>query len=388
MRYITLSLMIMIFSAPTFAKTVARVLGIEGNAFSFSSGGKSKQLSYGGKIQDMTVIMVEDGSQVSLKDEYGRVFHMAGGTQAKFFNQMLEVEKGYIWVSSTISDSIGTINSANSITKFTQGQFIYSFDSSQDKAQVLVLSGNVLFSNTVEPNIIVDVPAGHFSFVKHEYEKGLPRRATRVGLTSYKSIKKIFNNNELIKHQAFDKAFGNDEMKVNSGSSRAIASVPGSEAIRKSKSRGKIVFVETSINGRIPASAGSSPMDYYKNYKSVQKTNRNPKKTGKTAQVRMFGFDEFSAVGSNRKSLKVVPVRRKVKVSAKTIIEEIKSLPKSANRLPASVDSSSMVNDLKNDSLFEKSLEKSINTNQRHPKETNQLIDELKSFDQTYQKQY
>jgi len=387
MRYIALSLMIMIFSAPTFAKTVARVLGIEGNAFSFSSGGKSKQLSYGGKIQDMTVIMVEDGSQVSLKDEYGRVFHMAGGTQVKFFHQMLEVEKGYIWVSSTISDSIGTINSANSITKFTQGQFIYSFDSSQDKAQVLVLSGNVQFSNTVEPDIIVDVPAGHFSFVKHDYEKGLPRRATRVGLTSYKSIKKIFNNNELIKHQVFDKAFGNDEMKVNSGSSRAIASVPGSEKVRKSKSRsrGKVVFVETSINGRIPASAGSSPMDYYK---SIQKTNRNPKKNEKTAQVRMFGFDELSAVDPNRKSLRIVPVRRKVKVSAKPIIEEIKRLPRSANRLPASVNSSSMVNDLKNDSLFEKSLEKSINTNQRHPKETNQLIDELKSFDQTYQKQY
>ena len=46
------------------------------------------------------------------------------------------------------------------------------------------------------------------------------------------------------------------------------------------------------------------------------------------------------------------------------------------------------VNDLKNDTIFEKSLEKSIKTNQRHPQERNSLIDELKSFDQNYKKQY
>ena len=51
---------------------------------------------------------------------------------------------------------------------------------------------DMLLKAGIEPNIIVDVPAGHFSFVKHQYEKGLPRRATRVGLTSYKSIKNIF----------------------------------------------------------------------------------------------------------------------------------------------------------------------------------------------------
>jgi hypothetical protein len=384
MRYIVLSLLVITFSVSTFAKTVARVLAVEGNAFSFASGGYSKQLSYGGKIKDLTVIMVEDGSQVSIKDEYGRIFHMAGGTQAKFFEQSIEVEKGYIWVSSTISDSIGTINSANSITKFTQGQFIYSFDSVQDKAQVLVLSGNVKFSNIVEPEIIVDVPAGHFSFVKHEYEKGLPRRATRVGLTSYKGIKKIFNNNDLIKHQSFDKAFGSDEMKVNSGTKRAIASIPVSEGVRRSQSRGKVVFVETTEKGRIPASA-SGPMDYYKRYKAKNKSSRKSKKV---APVRMFGFDEFNSVEPKVISLSIVPVKTKSKVTVKPIIEEIKSLPKASLRMPASVDSSSMVNDLKNDSLFEKSLERSIDTNQRHPTETNQLIDELKSFDQTYQKQY
>ena len=159
---------LVIISSSTYARTVARVLGIEGNAFSFYSKGKTSELKYGSKIEEMSVIMVEDDSSLSLKDEYGRVFHLAGGSQVKLFNKMLEVEKGYIWVSSTLSDTIGTINSANSITKYTQGQFIYSFDNSKGKAQVLVLSGQVQFSNIVEPNIIVDVPAGHFSFVDED----------------------------------------------------------------------------------------------------------------------------------------------------------------------------------------------------------------------------
>ncbi len=386
MKLFALTIVMMIFSTTTFAKTVARVLSVEGNAFSFTSSGKSKQLSYGGKIQDMTVIMVEDGSQVSLKDEYGRVFHMAGGTQAKFFHQMLEVEKGYIWVSSTVSDKIGTINSANSITKFTQGQFIYTFDSSLGKAQVLVLSGNIQFSNVVEPNIIVDVPAGHFSFVKQEYEGGLPRRSTRVGLTSYKSMKRVFKDNELIKHNTFDKAFGSEGLNISSGSSRSIASVGSSTSMKKSSSakKGKVVFVETTQKGRIPASA--SPMEYYSSYKKTQSNKKVPTKTGKLAPIRMFGFDHLDQ--PKKQSLKIVPVKGRLKIASKPIIQEIKSIPAKVNRLPASVDSNSMVNDLRNDSLFEKSLQDSIEANQRHPAERNELIDELKSFDQTYQKQY
>ena len=97
---ISLLLLLLAFSTSTLAKTVARVLEINGNAFVFYGKNDSKKLFYGDKIEDMSELMVDDSSTVTLKDEYGRLFHLAGGTYAKIYNNLLEVKNGNIWVTS------------------------------------------------------------------------------------------------------------------------------------------------------------------------------------------------------------------------------------------------------------------------------------------------
>lgn len=375
MKYFVL-LSLITFTSQSFARTVARVLEVKGHAFSFQGKGQTKELAYGAKIEEMSVLMVEDDSSLSIKDEYGRVFHLAGGSQVKFFNKMIDVEKGYVWVSSTLSDSIGTINSANSITKFTQGQFIYSFDNEKGKAQILVLSGNVQLSNIVEPNIVVDIPAGSFSFVENEHENGLPRRATRVGLSSYKSMKNIFKESDSFKMESFDKVFADDMPK------RTIASVNQETSIPKNNEmgKGKVIFIETGKSARIPASA--SPMNYYKNLKKKVSSKNIKVKTGKTAQVNMYGFDLDSEHVPVVISLKPTIVNGQKKFAVKPIIKAVEA------RTPASVGGSNIIKDIQNDTLFEKSLGESFESNKRHSEERNELIDELKSYDQVYQKQY
>lgn len=382
---ILLLLLLLAFSTSSLAKTVARVLEINGNAFVFYGKKDSKKLFYGDKIEDMSEVMVDDSSTVTLKDEYGRVFHLAGGTYAKIFNNLLEVKNGNIWVTSQKGNAYGVINSVNSIAKFTQGHFVYSFDNMSGKSQVLVLTGDVDFSNVVEPNLSIKVPAGHFSFVDQEKVNGLPREATRVGLTSYKQVKSLFTGIESLENTKFDKAlFGKSVV-----TSRGIASVSsGSQNFAK---KGKLLFVETEAR-RLPASVGSKKEDSaYEYYKTIKKSvSKKVKKTGKVAKVRLFGFDDNQEPKQIQKVKKTKQVKTVKKVPVKKPVEKVSKapVPAKSNRAPASVEKVQLINEINARGAFEKSLQKANDENKRHPAEVNSLINELKSYSETYEEDY
>jgi hypothetical protein len=362
------------------AKTVARVLGVEGNAFNFMSSKQTKQLIYGSKIEDASVVMVEDGATLSIKDEAGRVYHLGGGTQVKLFNKLIEVQKGYLWVSSKLS-SIGTISSANAVVKYTQGQFIFNFDNYRSKSQVMALTGNVQLSNSVEPELFVEIPAGHFSFIDNKINEGMPRGATRVGLTSYKSFKSVFENNERIKHKSFDRAFGEEEVTPK----RAIASVA------PTKAKGKILYFGKNAT-RIPASASPSAMNYYKSVTTPKKTVKKIKKV----KMRFFGFDDVPtrsvatirpekvpATSSNSKSEEKVKLVRELKEMQKRNIAAKYKTAEDKRRKPSSINPYGA-----KATAFEQSLKESESKNRRHTNERNSLIDELESYNKAYKKQY
>ena len=389
-RLLILSLLIGTVGA--YAKTVARVLDANGNAFNFMSNKKVKQLIYGSKVEDASVVMVEDGGSLSLKDESGRVYHLSGGSQVKVFAKLLEIQKGNVWVSSNKVDSIGTISTGNSVVKYTQGQFIYSFDNYGSKSQVMVLTGNVQLSNSVEPGLLVEVPAGHFSFVDNEVNNGMPRGATRVGLSSYKSARGLFVGNELIKHNTYDKAF----MGKSSTPKREIASVKESSP----KKMGKILFIKSTK--RKPASAGPSIMKYYKSV-----VNHKPKvKKVPKVEMRVFGLNGVTKSVSKkvvtkkteepvvlegsffqrRIARKKAALAAKEKAELKRISDQKKKMAQVAvkkARKPASLTGYE-----KGASIFEKSLRESEVENRRHSSERNSLIDELESYNKNYKKQY
>lgn len=375
---ILILLLLLTFSTGALAKAVARVLEINGNAFVFYGKKDSKRLFYGDKIEDMSEIMVDDSSTISIKDEYGRIFHIAGGSYVKVFNNLLELKNGNIWVSSQKGNSHGVITSVNSIAKYTQGNFIYSFDNMNGKSQALVITGDVKFSNSVEPNLSVIIPAGHFSFVDHDSANGLPRGATRVGLTSYKQVKKLFTGLKSLENTNYDKAIF--------ASKRSIASVPADVASGAKK--GKLIFVETN-GSRDIASTGQKEESAYDYYRSIKKSiSKKPQKTRSTAKVRMFGFDQRSATKSvSKKVQKQAKAMKKIQVApVKTVVKKVKNVD--SNRIPASVEKVQLIHEINANGAFEKSLNKATDENKRHPEEVNDLIDELRSYDQTYDKSY
>ena len=365
-----MTLFAILFSSASYANIVARVVGAEGNAFVFESNGKSKRLSFGSRIYDMAEIMVDDTSYVSILDSSGNMHHLAGGTYAKFYNQMLELKNGYVWTVAK-GDSPVMLNTLNSIVRCSSGQFITAVDSNELKTQILALTGDAKLSSSLEPELAIDVPAGHFSFIDQSYESGLPRAPTRVGLKSYQKMRAEFAAIKSLEKSGFEKAFGQP-----STTSRGIASVKPEVSASQ---RGKIIFIKSVNGARKPASVEkkTTAMEYYQNMMQ-EKKRHTPKRPhlGK-AQVRHFGFG-FS---------KSEPVPEKVKEQGIVIKPiTVQEVEMKAARVPASASPVNIVDDI--NSAFEKSLKNQIEGNKRHPEEVNQLIDELKSYKSDYSKHY
>lgn len=360
-------------SAACAEKIVARVVDVKGNAFAFAADGSSKRLVFGGRILDMAEVMVDDSSYVSVLDSSGNEHHLSGGTYAKFYNKLLEVKNGSVW--SVVQNAPSLLNTVNSVVKSSKGQFIVTVDSAEGKTQLLSLSGEARLSSALEPQLSTGVPAGHFSFIDRSYESGLPRAATRVGLRSYQQIKHVFAKVKALEKNNFETELFGPGKKRDEAPARAIASV-GARA-----EKGQVIYLSSGAKiKRMPASSQKTSATEY--YQSLRRQKKNGKAKSKSAaKIRYFGVDFSKSAQPSVKSITSASVKTIEKKAKKrqVTIHQVK-------RNPASREPSSLVGDI--NSVFEKSLGRKLERNKRHPDEVNQLIDELKSFNQDYSKHY
>lgn len=375
MRLLTLFALLFASHAGSAEKIVARVVGVKGNAFAFEADGSSKRLAFGGRIRDMAEVMVDDGSYVSVLDGEGNEHHLSGGTYAKFYNKLLEIKNGSVW--TVVQGRQAMVNTVNSVVKGQRGQFIVSVDNGEPKTQVLTVTGQSRLSSALEPRLSIGVPAGHFSFIDRNYESGLPRAPTRVGLKSYKSVKKLFANVKGLEKKDFEKSFF-----VPSAPARERAPKRSVASVAPKSKKGRVIYIKTH-GKRAPASvqksSSASAMEYYQSLGGEsekggnKKTSRKKKINGPRAKIRYFGFSP-----SKQESAKVDAPQARAKGPAKE---------KAGKRKPASAGGAQrLVNDI--NSAFEESLNTKVESNKRHPDEVNQLIDELKSFKRDYSKHY
>lgn len=350
-----------LLSLSASAQIVGRVIDVQGNAFSFFNK-KAETLKYGSKVYDLTEVMVEDGAALSVVNPDGHVFHINGGSLVKFYKGIVELKNGNVWVQSSNSKK-GLVNSPNSIGQYGQGQFIYSFDNISGKTQLLVLTGDVKFSNALEPTLHTNIPAGYFTLVDQKYENGLPRTPTKVGLNSYKKMKQVFIGFKDLQDNKLENAiWGKHTPRVTS---RGIASVTSNKTSRRP---GKLIRITTYGISRVPASV--TPMSYYTNLKKQNAWKNKPLKTDRVAPIRYFGAKWHK------------PMAAPMEKMANTI-----TVKEHTGRVPASIQKSNMINDLKK-SNFENSLNSESTKIKRHSNEVNNLIDELKTYKQDYKKNY
>jgi len=354
----------LLISFSSFGKDVARIIDLKGNAFSFNKSGHASQVYNGQHLKDLTELMVEDGSQITIINFYEHTFHISGGSHIRFMNKIIEVKSGQIWVHSENEKHQFSIQTANAVSEFNKAEFILSYNNNEGHSQLLVLGGNVNFYNAIENHLKYTVPAGKFSIISKNYSNGMPRRPTLVGFNSFENIISSFDGvspqdhsiSKMIKTQTFEKSKNKLKRSIASTSEEELPIGNNSE---EKYPDGKIIYYKTyesSIDRDIASSNTPSVMKYYQKKKD-EEHKRKMANRPRYIKVRKFSLPEKS----------------KVKMEQK--------------RLPASViESRKLIYEIEND--FEKTLVDEFAKQKRHPNEVNQLINDLQSLNKDLDLQY
>lgn len=336
----------LLFSSSAFAGSLARISSVKGNVFSLTNG-KTQILKAGDEVQEGSEIVSEEGAQVSYSDFYDHMFHLSGSGQiALTKDKEHELRRGYIWVQSYNDNMPAVIKTANAFATFRKVEMILSFDNASGRTQVLAVTGNFDFTNLLETHLSRKIDAGNFSFVDNEYEQGMPRTPTLIGFNSYKKITGLFDG---VKPQ--------DPQAMNIVQNKA----PESQAIPQQKEPIRVVATDSEAikyfadknNPSAPVPAKKMKMAKAKPGKPKE-PHRNVKIYGLESEI----LETFSAA---------MPAGNKME-----------------KRAPASVsEGAKVVQD-----EFENSLKQEYNKQTRHSSDVNDLIDQLKSYQSDYKKEY
>lgn len=325
-----------VLSVSAWAKPVAQITHVSGQVFMITPEGNTKTLKVNDHVEEKSEVMVGEDGNVTLNDYYDATYHLVEGSHLKLFNKSVQLKKGKTWIQSMGSRHPLALTTANGHVDFWKGEFITTFEQAGAKTQVLVVNGEIEVSNVLEKNVKHSVSGGSFTTLDPEVDNGLPRYPTKVGLTSL--------NSALAEFKALP-----EKLKEVETPARTIASVD--TEIKK----GEILFM---MNGkasdRFPASVSGSAHKYFK--KKVGRSKASQKSAEGPAPIRFYGFKPLTQVNH-----------------APRYPASVK--PKMPEAMPKKVGTELNIDAEFSDSLR---MEKAMQPN--HPKELENLIQDLKSF--------
>jgi hypothetical protein len=388
---IVMSLLCTSFS--TFAKSIARVTAKSGNAFLLNAN-TTTAIHVGDIIEDFSEVITDENGSLTFQDFHEHIFHLNEGSHVSFMNKSLELKGGNLWVQSENPETGYSIQSSNARISFSSDEFIISYNNYPAKTQVMVISGDVKFSNIHEEHLFYNITSGKFSFINQDFDKGLPRKPTLIGYDSYQQFVGTFTgvkplNNSLNGLSSAKTKISSVSQKVEPKKvKRVIASaqedtnaVNQAESMmenldfnNKSSKRGVTFILTKSKVQRNIASAFPSGLDFYKNVEQKARKEK-AKRTfkGATVPIRMFG--KFTPHKKYQKAVKKKFVEPTLRVPSSIKVKSVKQISK-VKRSGTEYSS------------FKNSLMKEYVKQKKHSKEVNQLIDELESYSNRYSKDF
>ena len=370
----------LLLSGGLLAKPVVLVSSIKGNVFSVTNG-KARELRVGDYVDDFSSIMTEEGAQITFSDFYDHKFHLAGSGMVKLLNRMLELKRGYLWVQSLIEGDEFKLQSANAVVTFKYGDGIFSFDNLSGKSQMMVIKGRFRIQNILHEDMGELLDESSFSFVDNDYDRGIPRKATRVGNQSFLKVKGLFS--------------GILSEGVEKGSILPIKY----DARKKEPKQFKATRLPASVSA---SGKGSGGVTYYRALPKRQKLNldefyqekidiieKNKRKKKKFvpsyAQKSGVPLRFFGTKRKRGRKIASIPKRRE---AAKVVKPTQRFKNDRTTRKPASMMEVNPQVTMPPSNAFEGALLDAYKKQQRHSTEVNGLIDELKSYGQDYKKSY
>lgn len=335
------------------ASAVAVVNSVVGRAF-VSVDGRTQSLHQGDQIAAFAEVYTEVGAQITVSDYYDHKYHLAGSGHMQFLNKSVQLKEGYLWVQSFQDKLTFAVQTANSIASFKRGEGIISFDGASGKSQVLVKKGEWQYANSFSQSFAQTLSEGQFSFIMMEEAEGFPRPGTPIGYKSFKKIVSLFKNVD-------------NSVPVGTQPQRNIASV--------TEETSAVEMRPSHPAKAVKLNAAAMEKDLMQLY-APKLTNKKVQPKKWTPSYKKRGNVQIHIYGATKK------VEKKwEKPKAKTP-QPSKDMQK--KRAPASISANKEV---KGDA-FESQLMQEYKNQMRHSKETNKLINELKSFNQDYVEGY
>lgn len=167
------------------------VLSAKGEAFVVSEN-RTVPLETSDYIYDFSEIVTSDNAQVTFKDKFDHKYHLAPGSHIKILNRIIELKTGYLWIKSEGAEKGFTVQTANAKVAYNQGEGIVTYDALSGKTQLLVVQGEMDFSNILLDENKVTVTDATFSFLTGDMENTTPRAPTSVGQASFSKMVSIF----------------------------------------------------------------------------------------------------------------------------------------------------------------------------------------------------
>lgn len=387
-------------------KKLAVVDEIVGNAFLIEDG-KTKQLRVGDFLTDFSEIMTEESAQVSFSDYYDHQYHLSGSGHVKILNKMIELVRGYLWVQSYRATKIPfMVQTANAVIKFYDGESIISFDSYSGKTQIMVVKGDFRIGNILhkQRHFDVDIGDGEFSSVDNELHGGNPRTTTPVGYKSFQKVLSLFSgikpldeDNDLYREvkripkkekQALKVA---RKMAVGKKERDSILKKYIQQQVPEKKTNGSGKFIYLRLDKKARERGKDTFTRYYgRIIKKLEKEKKKKKVVKfkpsykKKSGVPIYIFTprvSFPVPGKKLKRLK----RKKNLGRAKGRYS--KKMKRQAKRKRV-YKRKSRQQLQRERSEFEKTLVNEYKNQMRHSEEVNSLIEDLKSYEQDYKKNY
>ena len=240
------------------------VLSVQGEAFVVSEN-RTAPLETSDYIYDFSEIVTSDNAQVTFKDKFDHKYHLAPGSHIKLLNRIIELKTGYLWIKSDGDQKGFSVQTANAKVSYNQGEGIVTYDTLSGKTQLLVVQGDMDFSNILLDENRVTVSDAMFSFLSGDMENTSPRAPTSVGQASFSKMVSLFlgakPDHEVVTHAPADVkhdvksephvapelASHKEETAVHSKPERSIASVeekkPEPTIVEEKKGSGKFIYV-------------------------------------------------------------------------------------------------------------------------------------------------
>jgi hypothetical protein len=369
-----LSILLFLVSVPLLADSVGMVIYTEGHNFA-SNHHKSVKLKYGDKLKEGSEVLVGVDSVVGLLTNDGEKVYLSSQSQAKFKDGFVELQKGQAWIQGAYQNHSFGAYTANAHAEIKSAYIVLKYNEETKTSQILSIRGQSYFYNINEPNAGVQVVPGTFSQVSMNYNNGMPRKPLRVGQESYQNLKLSYKGVTDVERVGFETLF------VEKKKNRSIASVL--EGKRQTSKRARLIYHKEGGGQQV-----SNQIEKFELRQPASKTVYQ-----KEVQE-VIDQNVMAIKGRNMGVYSIYPSKstRKTNVQ-KTVYKmrdpaSLKTYKVRAKRRKPAAKKKAVPRRTKKKSSFERSLNKKFNNNQRHDKDVNSLIKELKSFKTNYKSDY